>query len=176
MLDPKLKSAIWESSLAYSSFPIALEWQEQVSHNPLHGTCAMRIVYFNTSGINKSGLAKADDEIVHHPSFWTGFFYKKQTIYEVSNVFIIIAIISIPWPLCRCDISQVTYSGASVPSVLMTALVPGREGSFELSFKFLQGAQKCTYISMQILLDSFRIMQLGSLEKCLISNPALCRI
>ena len=82
----------------------------------------MRIVYFNTSGINKSGLAKADDEIVHHLSFWTGFLNKKQTIYEVNNVFIIIANISIPWPLCRCDISQVTYSGASIPSVSMTAL------------------------------------------------------
>ena len=83
----------------------------------------MRIVYFNTSGINKSALAKADDEIVHHLPFWTGLFYKKQTIYEVSNVFIVIAILSIPWPLCRCDISQVIYSGASVPSVSMTALV-----------------------------------------------------
>ena len=48
---------------------------------------------------------------------------KTQTIYEVSNVFIIIAIISIPWPLCRCDISHLTFSGASVLSVSMTALL-----------------------------------------------------
>ena len=90
-----------------------------MSHNPLRRTCAMRIVYFNTSGINKSALAKADDEIVHHLPFWTGLFYKKQTIYEVSNVFIVISILSIPRPLCRCEI----YSGASVPSVSMTALI-----------------------------------------------------
>ena len=88
----------------------------------------MRIVYFNTSGINKSALAKADDEIVHHLPFWTGLFFKKQTIYEVSNVFIVIAILSIPWPLCRCDISQVIYSGASVPSVSMTALACNSKG------------------------------------------------